>query len=89
MAERPKDEPLMDSAFSFWLKGGIMLVRIMYQNGKYDMVKPIIINELISSSKLEKFFRSGGWVTVGIDPIRGIGGSYEGPERRRASEYVI
>jgi hypothetical protein len=66
-----------------------MLVRIIYQNGKFDMVKPLFIDELIASGKLKKFFRSRVWVTIGIDPVRGMSGSYEGPERRRAFEYSI
>ena len=31
-----------------------------------------------------KFFRSSGWVTIGVDPVRGNGGGYyKGPERRK------
>ena len=60
-----------------------MLVRVMYQNDKFDMVKPFILDELISSGKLKKFFRSEGWVVIGINPVRRTGGSYKGPERRK------
>ena len=62
-----------------------MLIKVMYQNEKYDMVKPSILEALLPSGKLKKFFRSGGWATMGIDPIRGKGGSYEGLERRKIS----
>jgi hypothetical protein len=62
-----------------------MLIRVMYQNEKFDMVKPSILEGFLSSGKLKKFFRSGGWAIMGIDPIRGRGGSHEGPERRKIS----
>lgn len=60
-----------------------MLVRIMYQNDKYDMVKTSALDELISSGRLKKFHRSQEWVTLGVDPVRGRGGLYKGPERRK------
>jgi hypothetical protein len=60
-----------------------MLIRILYRNGKFDMVKPAILKELITSDKLKSFFRSEGWATVGVDPTRGMGGTYEGRERRK------
>ncbi len=59
-----------------------MVIRVMYYNNKYDMVKPSFLNELISSGKIKKFLRSDGWATIGISPIRGMGGAYRGPERR-------
>lgn len=66
-----------------------MLVRVMYQNAKFDMVKTFVLDELISSGKLKKFHRSQEWVTVGVDPVRGMGGSYKGPERRKHFIYSI
>jgi hypothetical protein len=64
-----------------------MLIRILYINNKYDMVKDIMLNELITSGKITKFYRSDGWVNIGHDPIRGIGvrDSYSSPKRRRTS----
>lgn len=59
-----------------------MLIRVIYQNDKHDMVKPHHLDELISSNKIKKFLRSQGWVTIGVDPVRGMGGTYNGPERR-------
>lgn len=65
-----------------------MLIRILYINNKYDMVKDVILNEQITSGKIKKFYRSDGWVNIGHDPIRGMGVrySYNGPERRRTSK---
>jgi hypothetical protein len=66
-----------------------MLIRILYQNGKFDMVKPSILDELIASGKLKNFFRSEGWVTIGIDSTRGMDGIYEGPERRKTLNMPV
>lgn len=63
-----------------------MLIRVIYRNGKYDMIKPSFLDELILSKKIRSFMRSGGWATVGADPVRGAGGIYQGIERRRTSE---
>ncbi|MGE5893258.1 MAG: GSU3473 family protein [bacterium] len=65
-----------------------MLIRVMYQDDTYDMVQPSILDQLISSNTIKKFFRSGGWADIEEDPIRGSGGSgnsYEGPDRRSES----
>lgn len=59
-----------------------MLIRVIYQNGKYDMVHPYLLTELIALKKIKSFFRSGKWAVIGKDPVRGFGGSYQGPDRR-------
>ncbi len=59
-----------------------MLIRVLYQNGKYDMVKDVFLGNYIESGKLLKFKRKDGWATVGVDPVRGKGGQYLGPDRR-------
>jgi hypothetical protein len=60
-----------------------MLIKVIYQNDKYDMVKPVMLDTLLFANKIKQFLRSEGWVTVGVDKIRGTSGYYEGPERRR------
>jgi PAS domain S-box-containing protein len=62
-----------------------MLIKVVYSDNKHDMVDPFLLDELIASGKIKKFLRSEGWATVGIDPIRGTGGYYKGPERRSYS----
>ena len=59
-----------------------MLIRIMYEDERYDLVKPFVLKEFISEKRIRKFLRSDGWVTIGIDPVRGEGGPYSGPDRR-------
>ena len=57
-------------------------MQVVYQDNKYGMVKPSLLDELITTRKIKQFLRSEGWATVGIDPMRGTGGYYSGPERR-------
>lgn len=62
-----------------------MMIRVLYQNGKFDMVKDVLLGLYIASGKIAKFGRRRGWAIVGIDPIRGIGCHYIGPERRHVA----
>jgi hypothetical protein len=68
----------------------VMLIKVMYKDGKYGMVKPFVLDKLIASGKIIKFFRSEGWVTIGVDRIRGArnGGCYKGPERRKDYSFI-
>ncbi len=61
-----------------------MMVRIVYHNNRYDMVKSTRLDELITANMVAKFQRASGWVTIGVDPIRASrrGAPYTGPERR-------
>lgn len=64
-----------------------MMLKVIYENDKHDMVKNFMLDRFIESGKIRKFKRSDGWVTVGVDMIRGKGGSYNGPDRRNPAEY--
>jgi len=64
-----------------------MMLNVIYDNDKHDMVKTYLLDRFIESGRIRKFKRSDGWVTVGVDLIRGKGGSYSGPERRNPLEY--
>ena len=60
-----------------------MMIRIMYNDGKFDMVKHTSLGLLLEKNRLSSFKRSSGWVVVGRDPIRGSGSNiYQGRERR-------
>ncbi|TWJ33129.1 GSU3473 family protein [Geobacter argillaceus] len=61
-----------------------MMVRIIYHDNRYDMVKSTRLDDLISSKAVAKFERSSGWVTIGVDPIRTPKSrqQYTGQERR-------
>jgi diguanylate cyclase (GGDEF)-like protein/PAS domain S-box-containing protein len=55
----------------------------MYDNDTIDAVDPSFLDGLIASKKIKKFLRSDGWAAVDAGPLRGSGGSYEGPDRRK------
>jgi hypothetical protein len=59
-----------------------MIIRVMYYDRKYDMVNASALDKLITSGGILKFYRTEGWITIGKDPIRGLGGTYNGQERR-------
>jgi len=60
-----------------------MLIRVMYKDGTYDMAKEVILDKLIQSETILKFYRSGQWAVIGRDPVRGMGGSGTGYRRRK------
>ena len=62
-----------------------MLINIEYENGEHDMISDFMLEPYIKSGKMRKFKRREGWVDVSIDPTRGTGGSYQGPDRRHAA----
>lgn len=66
-----------------------MKIRVIYHDGRRRDVEPFQLDKLISLGKIKKFLRSEGWVTVGVDPLRGKGGSYNGPERRKPSTIKL
>jgi len=47
-----------------------MLISVLYENNTYDVIKSTKLEEFISLGTITKFFRSSGWVTIGVDPIR-------------------
>lgn len=60
-----------------------MLVQVNWTNNRYDYVNDYMLDSLIEAGVVARFLRTGGWVTVGVDPIRTrSNGSYNGPERR-------
>jgi hypothetical protein len=63
-----------------------MLLQVQYQNDRFDYVQPVVLDNLIASGRLKKLYRpiDKRWATVGVDAIRGAGGSYAGTDRRQA-----
>jgi len=47
-----------------------MLIQVVYADNHHDYVKPIMLDALIETSKISKFKRSSGWVTIGTDRVR-------------------
>lgn len=46
------------------------LVRVEYNDHRFDYVRDNVLDLLIDADKVAKFQRKSGWVTVGIDPLR-------------------
>ena len=62
-----------------------MMIRVMYSDGRFDMVKPSLLEKLLKEEAVTSFKRSSGWAVVGRDPIRNSGrADYGGAERRVA-----
>ena len=62
-----------------------MLIQVLYDDNRYDYVKGFQLDRLLEVKKVQKFKRSSGWGTVGVDPVRWrISPSYDGMERREA-----
>ena len=63
------------------------LIRVVYKAKEYDFdyVPSDLLNTLITGDKITHFYRPSEekWVNIRLDPVRGIGGGYQGPERRR------
>jgi hypothetical protein len=65
-------------------KGDVrMNIQVIYFDNTPGLVKAERLDELIRNRGIIAFRRSGGWVRVGRDPIRGNGGRYLGPDRRK------
>ena len=62
-----------------------MVLHVQYQNEKYDYIGTHILDRLLKSENVKRFFRpsEGRWVNVFRDPIRGVGGDHMGPDRRQ------
>jgi hypothetical protein len=59
-----------------------MLIRVIYKNNAYDMIKPSFIDNFIKSGKIKMFLRFEGWVVVGHDQVRTKNENFTGPDRR-------
>ncbi|RII24957.1 MAG: hypothetical protein CXR31_15625 [Geobacter sp.] len=60
-----------------------MRILVKFTDLRSSVVRADELQELIQSGKVLAFRRSDDeWVKIGVDPIRGTGGRYKGPERR-------
>ena len=65
-----------------------MYIRVIYNDGKYDMVRAFTFDYFLGENKIKKFYRNceKQWVTVGLDPVRKSRreeGHSDGQERRK------
>jgi hypothetical protein len=63
------------------------LIRVVYRAKEYffDYVPSDLLESLITQDQITHFYRLSEerWVSIRLDPVRGSGGGYQGPERRR------
>jgi hypothetical protein len=61
-----------------------VLVQVQWTNNRYDYIQDFMLDGLIEMGVVARFWRESGWVTIGIDLIRGDGDvkDYRGNERR-------
>lgn len=64
-------------------------IDVILKDGTYHHFTPRVLDVLLESHRVHKFKRSGGWATVGVDPVRmrkraTNQNGYNGPERRSA-----
>jgi hypothetical protein len=56
----------------------------MYSDGRFDMVKPSVLDKLLEQQVITSFKRSDGWAVVGRDALRSQRETrYRGIERRQ------
>jgi hypothetical protein len=64
------------------------LIRVVYRAKEYvfDYVPSDLLESLITRDQITHFYRPSEerWVSIRLDPVRGSGGGYQGPERRRS-----
>ncbi len=60
-----------------------MLVRIMYEDGSFDMVRNDMLDILVANQRVKKIRRQSGWIDVESGQIRhSLGKPWDGLERR-------
>ena len=62
------------------------LIRVVYRANEFgfDYVTSDLLDSLITQDETTHFYRpsESRWIDIKIDPVRGSGGGYQGPERR-------
>jgi hypothetical protein len=60
-----------------------MKIRVKFNGEGTASVRAEELEELIKSGRIISFCRNDEeWIRIGVDPVRGMGGRYRGPERR-------
>ncbi len=62
-----------------------MMIKVQYQDYRYDFVNTRALDRLLDRREIRRFRRPSQkmWIDVVRDPIRGSGGDYWGPNRRK------
>jgi len=62
-----------------------LFLHVQYRDYRHDFVEASHLEKLIEFRQIKQFYRpsEGRWVDIAVDRVRGTGGYYIGPERRR------
>jgi hypothetical protein len=65
-------------------------IEVRYQNGTHAFVDDYLLDALIHSRQIQRFYRPSEkrWIAIGIDPVRNSPRGYRGIERRRTGHYT-
>ncbi len=66
-----------------------MIIKVIYANDGLGLVNACDLEHLIKTRKILAFERSGGWATIGTDPIRQKETKPAGPERRMVFQHSL
>ncbi len=58
-------------------------IPVLFNDNHYKVVSGNELDQLLMTGRVKAFRRSTGWAIIGQDPLRGKGGKYTGPERRK------
>jgi hypothetical protein len=71
-------------------------IRVIYRNknSNFDYIPSHLLDLQIRRDEITHFYRPSEkrWINARLDPVRGKGGQYRGPERREAaggSKYMV
>jgi len=60
-----------------------VLIRVMYEDGRFDMVRNDMLDILVANMKIKKIRRASGWVDIERDVVRKMfNPAWDGLERR-------
>lgn len=62
-----------------------MLIPVVLKDGSYEKVFSGELSRLLTKDQVLIFRRAKGWVMVGSDRMRGVGGYYFGDDRRKTT----
>lgn len=58
-------------------------IPVIFTDHRYKRVSGVELDQLLVDGSVKAFRRSSGWAIIGQDSLRGDGGIYSGPDRRR------
>ncbi|NOY12880.1 MAG: hypothetical protein GXP51_04110 [Deltaproteobacteria bacterium] len=64
------------------------MIRVIYRDGNEDLVTQKFLDILLFLGEVQMFQRNGGWVVVGVDPIRAESRRIFTGEDRRLHQQV-